>query len=87
MEYTDVWFIQQMSGPLNIRHTLGCITTDTNYLNKIYVFMYNAGIKIMLCQNAKSNFPKFCKVHAPQKAKYKSGIFIYTFSRNLCFNS
>ena len=43
--------------------------------------MYNTGIKVMIyqLQNAKSSFPKFCKVHAPQKTKYKSGIFIYTF--------
>ena len=51
--------------------------------------MYNAGIKIMICQlpDAKSNFPKFCKVHALQKTKSKYATFIYTFSGNLCFNS
>ena len=51
--------------------------------------MYNTGNKIMICQlqNTKSNFPTFCKVYTRQKTKYKSGIFIYTFSRNLCFNS
>ena len=79
----------KVSDPLNVRHTLDCIAADTNYLNKIDIFMYNTGIKIMTCQlqNAKSNFPKFCKVHAPQRTKYISDIFVYTFSRNLCFDS
>ena len=30
---------------------------------------------------------KFCKVYARQKPKSQSGAFIYTFSKNLCFNS
>ena len=66
----------KVSDPLKVRHTLDCTAADTNYLNKMYIFMYR--IKIVICQlqNAKSNFPKFCKVHAPQKTKYKSGIFI-----------
>ena len=54
------------------------------------LFMYDIGNKIVICQiqNAKSNFPKFCKVYARQKTKYKSDIImIHTFSRNLYFNS
>ena len=45
--------------------------------------MCNTGNKLMIwqLQNAKSNFPKLCKVYPQQK------IFIYTFSRNLYFNS
>ena len=33
--------------------------------------MYNTGNKIVICQlqNAKSNFPKFCKVYARQNQK------------------
>ena len=85
MEYTERGLFNKVSDPLKVRHTLDCIAADTNYLNKIYLFVYNTGIKIMICQlqNAKSNFPKLCKVHAPQKIKYKYGIFIFTFSRNL----
>ena len=51
--------------------------------------MYNTGNKIVVCQlqNAKSNFPKFCKVYARQKSKNKPGTFIYTFRRNIYFNS
>ena len=79
----------RLSHPLKIRHTFDCIAADINYLN-IYIFMYNTGNKIVICQiqNAKSNFSKFCKVYTRQKTKYKSGTFIiYTFSRNVCFNS
>ena len=74
-----------LSDPLKVRHTLDCIAADTNYLNIFYIFMYNTGNKIVICQlkNEKSNFPKFCTVYARQKAKYKSGTFIiYKFSRN-----
>ena len=51
--------------------------------------MYNTGNKIVMCQlqNEKLNFPMFCKFYAQKKSKNKSGTFIYTFSRNLLFNS
>ena len=38
-------------------------------------------------QNAKSIFLRFSIVHALQKTKYKSGVSVYTFSKNLCLNS
>ena len=79
----------KLSDPLKVWHTLDCIAAGTNCLN-IYLHMYNTVNKIVICQlqNAKSNFPKFYKVYAGQKIKYKSGTFvIYTFSRNICFNS
>ena len=42
---------------------LDCIAADTKYSNKIYIFMYDAGNKIVICQlqNEKSNFPKISK--------------------------
>ena len=51
--------------------------------------MYIIGNKIVICQlqNAKSNFPGFCKVHAQQNHKSKCDTFIYTFNRDLCFDS
>ena len=51
--------------------------------------MYNTRKKIVIwqLQNAKSNFPNFRQVYARQKKIYKSGSFIYTVSKNLCFNS
>ena len=51
--------------------------------------MHNTGDKpvIRQLQSTKSNFLKFCKVYAWQNQKKKSDIFIYTFTRNLCFKS
>ena len=49
------------------------------------MFMCNTGNKIVICQlqNAKSNFPKLCKVYA-RKNKKKSDTFTYKFSRKYC---
>ena len=80
----------KLSYPQKVQHTLDCIATDTNYLNIFYIFMDNTGNKIVINQlsNAKSNFPKYCKIYARQKTNYKSGTFmIYAFSRNIWFNS
>ena len=51
--------------------------------------MCNTGNEMVICQlqNAKSNFPKLCKVYARQNKKKKSDTFTYIFSRNHCFNS
>ena len=77
-----MWFIQQgVRSILKVRHTLDCIAADT-ISTYIHIFMHNTGNKIAICQlqNAKSNFPKFCKVYTRQKSKNKSGTFIYTFT-------
>ena len=55
---------------LKVRHRLYCIAEDTIW-TYIHIFMCNTGNKIVICQlqNAKSNFPKFCKVYARQNQK------------------
>ena len=78
----------KVSDPLKVRQRLACIAEDT-ISTYIHIFMCNTGNKIIICQlqNAKSNFPKFCKVYARQKSKNNSDTFTYTFCRNHCFNS
>ena len=46
--------------------------------------MCNTGNEIVKCQlqNAKSNFPKLCKVYARQNQRNKSDTFTHKFSRN-----
>ena len=48
--------------------------------------MYNTGNKLVICQiqNAKS---KVLQSLCTAESKNKSDISIYTFTRNLCFNS
>ena len=55
----------KVSDPLKVRQRLACIAEDTIW-TYIHIFMCNTGNKIVICQlqNAKSNFPKFCKVYA-----------------------
>ena len=55
----------KVSDPLKVRQRLACIAEDT-ISTYIHIFMCNTGNKIIICQlqNAKSNFPKFCKVYA-----------------------
>ena len=55
----------KVSDPLKVRQRLACISEDT-ISTYIHIFMCNTGNKIIICQlqNAKSNFPKFCKVYA-----------------------
>ena len=79
----------KLSDTLKVRHTLDCVAEDLTIRTYIYIFMYNTENKIVICQlqNAKSDFPKFCEVYGRQKTKYKSGTFIYVFSRSLCFNT
>ena len=71
MEYTDACLFNKLSDKLKVRQTLDCIAADTNYLNIYSHIYYNTGKKIVMCQlqNAKWNFPKFCKVLAQQKSK------------------
>ena len=59
-----------VSDSLKIRQRLACISEDT-IRTYIHIFMCNTGKKIVICQlqNAKSNFPKFCKVYARQNQK------------------
>ena len=60
----------KVSDPLKVRHMLAYIAEDT-ILSYIHIFMCNTGNKIVTCQlqNAKSNFPKFCKVFGRQNQK------------------
>ena len=60
----------KVSDPLKVRQRLACIAEDT-ISTYIHIFMCNTGNKIIICQlqNAKSNFPKFCKVYAWQNQK------------------
>ena len=73
---------KKVSDLLKVWDRLAYTAEDTiwTYIQK---FEWNTGSKIMICQlqNAKSNFPKFCKVK-----KNKCDIFTYIFSRNHCFN-
>ena len=61
MECTDAWFIQQghlVSDPLKVRHTLDCIAADLTVWTCIYIFTYNTGNKIVICQLKK------CKIES-----------------------
>ena len=60
----------KVSDPLKVRHMLAYIAEDT-ILSYIHIFMCNTGNEIVTCQlqNAKSNFPKFCKVFGRQNQK------------------
>ena len=73
----------KVSDPLNVRHRLDCIVEGTIW-TYIHTFMCNTGNEIMKCllQNAKSNFPKLCKVYARQNQRNKSDTFTHKFSRN-----
>ena len=79
----------KLSDALKVRHTLDCVAEDLTIWTYIYIFMSNTENKLVICQlqNAKSDFSKFCEVYGRQKTKYKSGTFIYVFSRSLCFNT
>ena len=84
-----IYLFNMVSQPLTLLQTLACIAAETNYITYIHIFMHYTGNKIVICQlqNALSNFLKFCNVCARQKSKNESSIFIYKFSRNLCFIS
>ena len=73
----------KVSDPLNVRHRLDCIAEGTIW-TYIHTFMCNTGNEIVKCQlqNAKSNFPKLCKVYARQNQRNKSDTFTHKFSRN-----
>ena len=84
-----IYLFNMVSQQLSLLQTLACIAAETNYITYIHIFMHYTGNKIVICQlqNALSNFLKFCNVCARQKSKNESSIFIYKFSRNLCFIS
>ena len=69
-EYTDARFSQQGVRPIEglAQVRLYCCR---HYLNNIHIFMNNREKKLAICllQNAKSNFPKFCKIYASQNQK------------------
>ena len=69
IEYTDARFMQQSIRPVegSIQVNLYC----WRYYLNTHSFICNTGNKIVICQlqNAKSNFPKFCKVYARQNQK------------------
>ena len=73
----------KVSDPLNVRHRLDCIAEGTIW-TYMHTFMCNTGNEIVKCQlqNAKSNFPKLCKVYARQNQRNKSDTFTHKFSRN-----
>ena len=72
-------FRRRPGRPLNVLRAFNLRPVSTGH-----IFMCNTKCQL---QNAKSNFPKFCKVYARQKSKNNSDTFTYTFCRNHCFNS
>ena len=79
----------KVSDPLRVRRTLDFFAADTNYMNiSLHIYVYyrkqNSDMSTTKCKI--EFFTVLQSLCTAKKTKCKSGIFIYTFSRNICLN-